>query len=265
MREGLSVQRGQGASELGPAMRCGIYQPRTYRHWCRRAGLTGYRVCVGESDLFILADHDVTEKAHQRLIAVRQDLYRYIEHYPGFGDSLEPVSVGGNAPYMVQRMADAATEAGVGPMASVAGAISEEIACHLVSPGHDIVVENGGDVYAFSAMPLTTALFAGASAFSMRIGVRMEDCKDGIAVCTSSGSVGHSLSYGNADAVTVMARRGAVADAAATALGNIVQTASDIEHAFEQGFRIKGVLGIVIIIGQHIGIRGESIELCCIQ
>ncbi|MBN2621278.1 hypothetical protein JXB22_09345, partial [candidate division WOR-3 bacterium] len=109
-------------------MRCCVYQPRTYRRQCQRAGLAGYRVCVGESDLFILADRDIAEEARQRLVAVRQDLTAYIEQHPGFADALEPVKVVGSAPCMVRRMADAAVCAGVGPMAAVAGATGEEIA-----------------------------------------------------------------------------------------------------------------------------------------
>jgi ApbE superfamily uncharacterized protein (UPF0280 family) len=243
-------------------VQCCVYQPRTYRAGCQPEGLKGYLVRVGESDLYILADHDIQNRARQKLSVIRNDLTGYIQDNPEFADSLEPVQIAEPVPHIVRYMADTAASVRVGPMAAVAGAISEEIARDLHIPGHDIIVENGGDIYAFSRKPLKVALYAGASALSMKVALRVKNCKDGISICTSSGSVGHSLSFGNTDAVTVVARSGALADAAATALGNIVQSESDIDGVLAYGAAIKGVLGIVIILGYSIGIKGERIELC---
>lgn len=239
-----------------------MYQPRTYRQQCQSTHLAGYRVCINESDLFILADEDIRDRAQERLTAVRHDLTGYIHQYPEFADSLEPVSIVKHAPRIVSYMAEAGSRTGVGPMAAVAGAISQEIAHDLHVPGHDIIVENGGDIYAFIKQPLKVALYAGASPLSMKIGLMVRNCIDGMSVCTSSGSVGHSMSFGNADAVTVVAQKGALADAAATALGNLVQTASDIECVLERGSRIQGVLGVAVIVGHRVGIKGEHLELC---
>ncbi|MBN2620061.1 UPF0280 family protein [candidate division WOR-3 bacterium] len=243
-------------------MQCSIYEPRTYRACCQSEGRTGYVVCVRESDLYILADRDIRLRARHKLTKIRNDLEMYIHGHPEFSDSLEPVQIKEPAPRIARCMADAGAFVRVGPMAAVAGAISEEIARDLHVLGHDSIVENGGDIYAYSTEPLKVALYAGASALSMKVGLIVKDCQKGMSVCTSSGSVGHSMSFGNADAVTVVARSGALADATATALGNIVHNESDIDGVLAYGAAIEGVLGAVIIVGDSIGIKGEKIELC---
>jgi ApbE superfamily uncharacterized protein (UPF0280 family) len=90
------------------------------------------------------------------------------------------------------------------------------------------------------------------------IKVRKEEMPLG--VCTSSGTVGHSLSFGCADACCVKSGSAALADAAATAIGNIVKSEKDIQNGLTTGMKIEGVLGIVIIIGGQLGAAGD-IEL----
>jgi len=244
-------------------MQCFVYQPRRYRNICHVEGLEQYRVCEKESDLLVLADHDIRDQAQKLLHTIRQELTDYISVHPEYGASLNPVQVPAYAPWIVQCMAEASARLGVGPMAAVAGAISESIAQNLNASGCDIIIENGGDIFAFFKKPLKVALYAGSSPLSMKIGLSVSGCATGMSICTSSGSVGHSLSYGNADAVSVVARDGALADATATALGNRVQNAADIDGVLDYGIGIEGILGIVIVVGQHIGIKGDLVELCC--
>ncbi|GAI49814.1 unnamed protein product, partial [marine sediment metagenome] len=65
-------------------------------------------------------------------------------------------------------------------------------------------------------------IFAGRSPLSQRIILKIEAKENYIGVCTSSGTVGPSLSFGKADAVTVISDSVLLADAAATAVGNII-------------------------------------------
>jgi len=81
-----------------------------------------------------------------------------------------------------------------------------------------------------------------------------------IGICTSSATVGHSVSLGRADAVCVLSDSAILADAAATAVGNRVQKDSDIKKALEFGLGIEGVLGVLIIMGDKLGVQG-SIEI----
>jgi ApbE superfamily uncharacterized protein (UPF0280 family) len=245
-------------------MQCTVYQPRWYRALCQAKNLGTFRVCIDESDLLIFADQDIMDHAHTRVREIREELKRYISAHAEFALALEPVQTVQHAPKIVQSMARAGAAAGVGPMAAVAGAISEHVARYLHRNDRDIIVENGGDIYAFCSESLKIALFAGTSPFSMRIGLIIKDCHDGMGICTSSGSVGHSLSLGNADAVTAIARDGALADAAATALANMVQDEGDVGKILKYSTGINGVLGAAIIVGKHIGIIGDHLELCCV-
>jgi ApbE superfamily uncharacterized protein (UPF0280 family) len=142
-------------------------------------------------------------------------------------------------------------------MAAVAGAIAEQVGRGLLRRSAEVIVENGGDVFLKTAGAATVAIFAGPSLLSLRIGVRIA-CGDApLAVCTSSGTVGHSLSFGRADAVCIVSRSCALADAAATAVGNMVGAKTDIDRGIERGKAIPGVEGIVIVAADQVGFWGE--------
>jgi len=108
-----------------------------------------------------------------------------------------------------------------------------------------------------TAVPVTVGILAGKSPLSMQLGIRLGCDQQPAAVCTSSGMVGHSLSFGKADAVCVVAESCAVADAAATAIGNLVASPANIDDAIRAGRKIKKIDGIIIVCGSKIGIWGD--------
>ena len=142
-------------------------------------------------------------------------------------------------------------------MAAVAGAVAESVGRKLLDHSREVVVENGGDVYIKSNGPVVAGLFAGLSPLSMKLGIKVVDTRDGIGLCTSSGTVGHSLSTGSADAVCVVSRSCALADAAATAIGNRIRSPREIKTGIAFGKRITGVLGVVVVAGREIGAWGQ--------
>lgn len=154
----------------------------------------------------------------------------------------------------------AALAANVGPMASVAGVISEYVANDLLKMSQNVVVENGGDIFLKTLKEARVGIFAGNSPLTYKINLLLKPAKMPLGVCTSSGTVGHSLSFGKADAVCVVSKSSTVADAAATAIGNLVKGKADIRTALEKGIKIEGVLGALIIIGEQFGVIGD-IEL----
>lgn len=106
------------------------------------------------------------------------------------------------------------------PMAAVAGAVAEEVLGALVGPGITrAYANNGGDIALWLAPGerLTSAL--AVSGGLDRVTVASADPVRGIA---TSGWRGRSFSLGIADAVTVLARTAAEADAAATMVANAV-------------------------------------------
>jgi len=235
-------------------------QSRFYRRGVRPVGLTGFRVAVQETDLQIHADLDLTAAARELVLQYRGFIEAYIERQPIFRESLTPIRVTGPAPLIVHEMARAAAAAGVGPMAAVAGAIAEHVGKGLLSRTKQVIVENGGDVFARTRQPVIMGIYAGSSPLSGHLGLRVGGGDTPIGVCTSSGTIGHSLSLGAADAVCVVSPSCAVADAAATAIGNRLDSAADISKAIAFGRGIGHVNAVVIIVGDRIGCWG-AVEL----
>jgi len=234
-----------------------MYQPRTYRRWIKDDGLVAFGVTVRESDLYIRASSNLEAEATSAIIKYRKPLEEYINSYPLFLHSLEPYAVENDAPDIVRDMARAAGIAGVGPMAAVAGAIAEAVGRDLLAYSTEVIVENGGDIFMKLSQTRLVGVYAGESPFTGKIALEINPAETPLGVCTSSGTVGHSLSLGAADAVIVLSHSTALADAAATAIGNKVITAENIEAAMEQAQVVVGLVGVVIIKGDRIGIWGN--------
>jgi ApbE superfamily uncharacterized protein (UPF0280 family) len=237
------------------------YQPRTYRHWIEGKDLVSFNVTVKETDLYIRATSNLQRKAHRLVLKYREQLEQYIEKNPDFRTSLKPLTVPVNAPRIVLDMIEAGRKANVGPMAAVAGAIAECVGRELLDFSPDIIVENGGDIFLKITQPRVVGIYAGDSPLTGKLGLEINPKDTPLGVCTSSGTVGHSLSFGKADAVVVTAGSAALADAAATAICNKVSKPDDINGAIELGSNIAGLQGIVIIMGSNIGVWGDM-KLC---
>ena len=233
---------------------------KVYRVCHKKQGLVSFNVTVKETNLNIQADSDLSEQAVRSILDHRQYIENYIARFPKFADSMTPLSGPGIAPKIISGMTQAAKTAGVGPMGAVAGAVAQSVGRDLLQWSPNVLVENGGDIFIKSDTPTTLTIYAGASPLSMKTGIKVARRPASFAMCTSSGTVGHSKSFGKADAVSVLADCCALADAAATALCNQVQTPKDIEETIAAGRRMAGVQGIVIISGKQIGLWG-ALEL----
>jgi ApbE superfamily uncharacterized protein (UPF0280 family) len=234
-----------------------LYQQRTYRNLVSTAKLTTFRVVVKETDLLVHAAKKLSAEAREAVLEQRGYIEAFIKTHPDFLTSLIPWWFDGPAPQIIADMVSAGENAGVGPMAAVAGAIAEHVGRGLLGFTDQVIVENGGDLYIKTDAPVTVGILAGRSPLSMRLGIRLRCEQQPAGVCTSSGTVGHSLSFGKADAVCVIADSCAVADAAATAVGNLVQSSAGINDAITAGRQIKRLSGIVIIAGEKIGMWGD--------
>jgi ApbE superfamily uncharacterized protein (UPF0280 family) len=234
-----------------------VRSKRSYRSWLARDGLVPFRVAVQETDLYILAHTPLDQEAQEAVIQMRHQIEEYIRAHPLFESSLAPLPADPLAPRIVRAMLTASERAGVGPMAGVAGAMAEFVGKALLASSSEVVVENGGDIFMQINTERKIGLFAGESPLSMKMGIRVPPERTPLGICTSSATVGHSQSFGRADAVCVISPSCALADAAATALGNRVGGKGDIERVLEQGRQISGVEGMVIIMGDTIGAWGE--------
>lgn len=235
------------------------YRERKYRKIADPGGLRSCQVKIRETDLQIHASVDVRAEASHLLVQYRTQLENYIARCPGFVTALSPLEDDPTAVPLVREMLRAGQAADVGPMAAVAGVIAEYVGRGLLarSDCEEVVVENGGDIFMQRQNDCTVAIFAGESSLSYRVGIRILARDMPLGICTSSGTVGHSLSLGRADSVTVIAGSTALADAAATRLGNGVAKAGDIGPALKLAAKIPGLTGVVIVLGEELGAWGQ--------
>ncbi|OGQ99067.1 MAG: hypothetical protein A2521_00645 [Deltaproteobacteria bacterium RIFOXYD12_FULL_57_12] len=234
------------------------YRKRTYRALVESNGLVSSQVTVRETDLQILAPRDVTTQAYDLVYHYRNQLENYIATHPAFLTSLAPLPADPLAPPIVKAMLKAGQVAAVGPMAAVAGAVAEFVGRDLLAGGLDeVMVENGGDIFLMRTRECVSAIFAGPSPLSQRVGLRIAAADMPLGLCTSSGTVGHSLSLGTADAVTVLAASASLADAVATLVGNAVQDEQTMGAALELAQTIPGIMGVVIIKNEQLGAWGK--------
>jgi len=233
------------------------YEARTYRNLIFKDNLKSYNVAIAESDLFISSDIDLSTQAKKSLLYHRSLLENYIKKHHQFLTSLLPLPGDNLAPAIARDMLINSNICGVGPMASVAGAIAQFVGNDLSDLTETLIIENGGDIYLKSKDKLTVSVYAGESPLSYKINFIVKPEKTPLGICTSSATVGPSLSFGKADAVCVISSSATLADAAASAIGNKVKSKSDIKKALDFGIKIKGVTGIIIILESEMGAIGE--------
>lgn len=238
-----------------------MYQPRTYRNWVKKEDLVSFNIMVEETDCYFSASHNLEAKARKLILKYRNILKKYISGHPLFLTTLEPMNVEPEAPQIVKAMADDGKKSGVGPMAAVAGAIAHFVGEELSRFSPDLIIENGGDIYLRSTRERKIGIFAGRSPLSGKIGLEITAKDTPLGISTSSGTVGHSLSFGKADAVVILANTAILSDAAATAIGNLIITSSDIPLGIEKAQSIPGIRGILIIKDENMGVWG-NIKVC---
>ena len=216
-----------------------------------------------ESNCTIISDKTSgVETAKASIEHHRQQLEEYVKEHPQFLHSLEPVPVDG-APKVAKLMAEASAKANVGPMAAVAGVLADLAVEEMIDNGCKVaVVENGGEVSAVSDQPIDIGFQAGDEPLSREMGFRLR--KFPIGVATSSGRFSHAFSFGDADAVTIFAVDAGVADAAATAVANLIK-GDDVRDVLKQGvdhaLTIDGVKGVFILYRGVVGKAGQIPEL----
>lgn len=236
---------------------------RTYREYFRQEDLVYFQVVVKDSDLYIGVRKtrfsvELAKKTEQLLRQLRSDLEEYIARDPTFATTLQPYLVPVWAPPVAQAMAASAQLAGVGPMAAVAGAFADAIGKFLGTHSSNTIVENGGDIYLKSTRARRIGIYAGKkSPFTGRVALEIPKDWTPLGICTSSGTVGPSLSFGEADAAIVLARTATLADAVATATANRIKKPQDLKEAINFASQVPGVIGAVAIKDDQIAAWGQ--------
>lgn len=237
-------------------MRCDYTNRDEYRRIID-ADMPCWHVQHLETELFICADERCEDKAADAVRMLRSKLEAYISANPEFLESLKPIEPAMDASETVKAMCRAAKSADVGPMAAVAGAFSAYVGHKILETSKQVIVENGGDIFIKTDRPKTVAVFAGNSPLSLKVGIVVDSREMPMSVCTSSGTVGPSLSFGKVDAAVVVSPDACLADACATRLGNEVKCAADIERALDMIIHIPGVTGAIAIVDDVCGAVGD--------
>lgn len=237
-----------------------IYEPRTYRDFGEGGGFKTFRVVVETSDLYVKALSSLEKETESLIRQCRKQIEEAIARRPEFLKSLTPIEEDPADAQVPCAMIRAAKKAGVGPMAAVAGAVAEFVGRNLLELTSEVIIENGGDIFLMVARPVVVGLFAGDSPFTGRIGLKVGPTPLPLGICTSSGTVGPSLSFGNADAALIVSRDASLADAVASGLGNRVRKPGDLKEAVEWAMTIRGVDGALGVIGESFAALG-TIEL----
>jgi ApbE superfamily uncharacterized protein (UPF0280 family) len=245
---------------IGEEVLMSEYQGYDYRKRVRAEGLVRFHVAVKETDLWVGADRNLEQETRDLIFDYRYQLESYITSHPTFLTTLEPYEKDPYAPPMVQEMIEMTRISGVGPMASVAGALAQFVAGGLLALTDQVIVENGGDIFLKANRPVIISIFAGESPLSDTIGLVIPIRQMPLGVCSSSGTVGHSLSMGVTDVICLLASSAVLADGAATALGNRIRGITDLHRVADWANEIKDVFGGIAIIGDRMALWGD-IEL----
>lgn len=245
-----------------------MFEPRTYRDLFQGSNLVFFNCSVRETDLQIgvhvtqevpettITPDALQTEAFMSVMRHRSAIEDYAAAHPNFLTSFVPLKATADAPPIVKRMCRAGELAGVGPMAAVAGAISEFVGMDLLRFSPEVIVENGGDIFLKTLSPRRIGIYAGSSPLSEKVALEIPAAST-LGICTSSGTVGHSVSFGRADAAVVLARDTALADAAATAVGNFAQSEADLKKAVLFASKIPGVSGASVILGDKMAVWGD--------
>ena len=234
---------------------------RIYREDYKEARLTSFSVKVKETDLWIAVDKnawtdELPGKVEQFVWRLRKQLEEYLGANPRLASSLKPLLLTDNAPEIARVMSTQANRAGVGMMAAVAGAFAEAVGRFLLECSKEVVVENGGDIYIKAEHPLKVGIYAGNSPLSGKLALQVAPEITPLGVCTSSGTVGPSQSFGKADAAVAVSPSVPLADAVATALGNMIKTEEDLEKALAYASHLEGINGALLIYGEKVAAWG---------
>ena len=217
---------------------------------------------VGETAATIVAEELFISEARASMFRSRETVQRFIGRDPVFRVTLEPYLCPDDAPPLIRRMCSAASKAGVGPMAAVAGAIAEQAVADMREAGAtQAVVDNGGDIALLLDRDTAVGLYAGERV--QGIGFLCRPREGIFGICTSSATIGPSISFGISDAATVISPDVVLADACATRLGNLLT--SDREEVMAAALNdvcsIAGVEGAVAVVGDKMAFKGRLPEL----
>ena len=236
------------------------YRERSYRSRFSNDERRWFCVKFLESDLWIGVDRgsysaSMEADTYAMLVDLRRSMDAYLLMDPQYKAALTPYDAGLEAPEILKEMSLISHKTGIGPMSAVAGAVAKKVAEFLNT--NEVIVENGGDIYAKASTNMDISVFAGQSPLSEKIGLHIPAASFPLGICTSSGTVGPSLSLGRADAVMIVCKDVMLADSYATAMANRIKTVNDLQPAIDRISDIPEILGAIAVKDDRMAITGQ--------
>ncbi len=212
-----------------------------------------------ETAATIEADEEYLSLAEEAMLKAREQVEAYIAKDPYFKATFDPYPVRSDMGEVVKHMCNAAQKADVGPMAAVAGAISQAAVTAMVEAGcKHCLVDNGGDIAMRTNRTVTVGLYAGECTPNY-LAIEVPATKRMLGICTllRHGRAVHIPGQG--DLATVISEDVALSDACATKLGNLI-TEDDLtlmDRSIREVLSIKGVKGALVMINGKLGMGGD--------
>ena len=236
------------------------YKERSYRSRFSNDERRWFCVKFLESDLWIGVDRDsysasMEQDVYAMLVNLRRTMDAYLLMDPAYKSALTPYDAGLEAPDILKEMSKVSHKTGIGPMSAVAGAVALKVAEFLGTK--EVIVENGGDIYAKAGSDMDISVFAGQSPLSEKIGLHIPASDFPLGICTSSGTVGPSLSLGRADAMMIVCKDVLLADSYATAMANRIQSVNDLQPVIDRISNTPDILGALAIKDNRLAVCGQ--------
>jgi len=240
------------------------YTERSYRSRFANDSKRWFCVKFLESDLWIGVSsgsylHSMEQDVYSLLVDLRRSMDAYLLMDPAYKTALVPYDAQQSAPDILKHMSKVSHRSGIGPMSAVAGAVAQHVAGYLCNRYSldDVVVENGGDIYAQSVTDMDIAVFAGTSPLSEKVGLHIPAASFPLGICTSSGTVGPSLSFGRADAMLIVCRDTALADTYATAMANRIHSIDDLQPVIDLIQSNPDIMGALAVKDDRMAVCGN--------
>jgi ApbE superfamily uncharacterized protein (UPF0280 family) len=208
-----------------------------------------FEIQVQDMVLHIQAGTDFNEESRAAALSFWEQLHAYALRNPDIENSKRPIDVPADAPEIVREIVAAARRAGVGPMYSLQGAVTDHVGRFLAREVDEVTVNCGGDYFILGRrrQKLTVARRPGGST----VAVVVPPSKRGVGISMNLGR-----GYAAVDGLAVIADSCMLADAAAAGVQAILPKQGGFAGALAYLKQVRGVLGGVVVLGERIGVAG---------
>jgi ApbE superfamily uncharacterized protein (UPF0280 family) len=214
-----------------------------------RRKLRTFDIQVQDMVLHVTAGTDLNEESRAAALSFWEQLHAYTLRNPEIRTSKRPIEVDEQAPEIVREMVGAAARAGVGPMFSFQGAVTDHVGRFLARDMDEVTVSCGGDYFILARKRQKLTIHTKPDGGG--IAVVVQPSKRGVGIATSLGRGAALL-----DGLAVLAESCMLADAAAAGVQAILPKPDGFRLALVYLRKVPGVVGGVVVRGDRIGVAG---------